>query len=246
MFLFLRMVLAHFIADYPLQTNKIYGYKIRCFKGQLFHANIHLVVFALFLIPYWHHPAAWVYLICISLSHLLIDILKVQLIDKTQINPIFTYTLDQVLHILAAAIIFFFPFANEVPAMADSLLLSWYWNDAIIIYLIGLLVATYFTTYFIACWEFYCSDSKEDFCLTSGHKFYGIVERGLIMSVVAYGGSWFFLIPLIVALRLPIHDWLKKKGKGKKWLVSIPEMMIGTIISVLAGLLIRVFVLSQS
>lgn len=243
------MVLAHFIADYPLQTNKVYCAKISSFKGQLFHAGIHTIVFALFLIPYWHNPLTWCYLAWITGTHLTFDILKVKAIDKTNIHPVITYTADQVLHIAAASLIFWLPLSKEIPTASTSLLGAWYWNDTLIVYLIGLIVATYFTTYFLACW--YWANKKlahdDGYNLTTLQKIYGIVERGLVTTLIAFcGTTGLVLFPVLIALRLPIHQWLHSQGKPVKWLKSIPEIIFGSLMSVAAGMAIQTFVLAHN
>ena len=40
MFIFLRAYLAHLIADYPLQTDRIYAFKVRSLMGIILHSGI--------------------------------------------------------------------------------------------------------------------------------------------------------------------------------------------------------------
>jgi len=249
MFLFLHMVLAHFIADYPLQTDRIYCYKLKHLKGQLLHAGIHFIVFFLFLLPYLGHSSVWIYLLIVTFSHLLIDILKVSLIDKTKLNQLATYTLDQVFHIGVAATVFFFPFVREIPQASPSPLFSWYWDETVIAFLIGLIFASYFTTYFLACWQDMNKELEHDdgYILKPFQKYYGMVERGLLMSLVVLVNGWGILfIPVLVALRFPVYKWLKQIGKKLNGFLSLKELLVGSVFSVVAGLIIRIFVLSQS
>lgn len=249
MFLFLRMVLAHFIADYPLQSDKVYCFKIRSFKGQVCHAFIHAATFALFLIPFWQEPLVWIYLGWITLSHLAFDVAKVKLIDKTNLNPLFTYTVDQVLHILAASAVFLFPFSKSIPEPSGSPLFSWYWNNTVVVFLIGLLFATYFTTYFLACWSSCYKKLEHDdgYFITPLQKYYGILERGAVLTLVAFGQILgLVLFPFVIALRIPVHAWLKGKNKEAPWMVNIPEILVGTLFAVLAGRVIQIYILSQS
>lgn len=243
------MVLAHFIADYPLQTNKVYCLKIQSFKGQLIHASIHTLVFALFLIPFWNQSSTWLYLAWITGSHLTLDILKVKAIDKTKLHPVITYTADQIGHIAAASVIFLLPISKSIPTASSSTLFNWYWNDQVIVYLIGFIFCTFFTTYFLACWYWANKQLEHDdgYHLTPLQKLYGILERGTIMTLVAYCSLLGAIaVPLIVALRLPIHQWLSSNGHPVKWLKSIPEIVVGTCISVAVGVIIQVFALSHN
>lgn len=242
MFLFLRMMLAHFIADYPLQTNRVYCYKISSFNGQLFHAGIHAFVFALFLIPYWHHPVTWLYLFWITASHLTFDILKVKAIDKTKLHPVITYTLDQVLHVAAASVVLWLPLAQEIPPIAASGLWSWYWNNTVVAYVIGVIFATYFTTYFLACWHWAKKKLAHDdgYNLTPLQKYYEFFERGVITTLVAFFGDLGLAgIPLVIALRFPTHRGLHRKGKRAAWLRSMPDMVVGILLSIAAGIFIQ-------
>ncbi len=242
MFLFLRMILAHFIADYPLQTNRVYCYKISSLNGQLLHASIHAFIFALFLIPYWHHPQTWAYLIWIAASHLTFDILKVKVMDKTKLHPVATYTLDQVLHLAAASVILWLPLSHEIPPASSSFLWSWYWNNTVVAYLIGLIFATYFTTYFLACchWAKKRLAHDDGYNLTPLQKYYELFERGGITTLVAFCGDLGLAgIPLVIALRLPIHRLLHRKGKSAAWLRSILDMVVGILFSIAAGIFIQ-------
>jgi len=249
MFLFLHMVLAHFIADYPLQTDRIYAFKIRSLKGQFLHAGIHSVIFFLFLLPYFGQPFVWLYLLIVPFSHLFIDIVKVSLIDKSKLNQLVTYTMDQVFHIVVASTVFFFPFVREIPQASPSPLFSWYWDSAVIAFLIGLIFSSYFTTYFLACWQDMNKELEHDdgYVLKPFQKYYGMVERGLLMSLVVLVTGWGILfIPVLVALRFPVYQWLKKIGKEPNGFLSLKELLVGSVFSVVAGLIIRIFVLSQS
>lgn len=246
MFLYLRLVLAHFIADYPLQTNRVYQLKIKGMRGQFLHAGIHALTYTLFLFPYWSQPQVWLFVPLIGSLHLVIDILKVKMIDRTKLPVLFTYTLDQVLHLSSLLLIFLFPFSQIIPPASASQLLSWYWNDSVVIFWIGFLFATYFTTYFMECWRASLKAPVahiDGYTLTPMVKYLGIWERGAMMALAATP-HLLFAVPFVLLLRLPMLWWLRRNGRETAWFLNPRDMIVGMVLSVAAGVTVLNF--SQS
>ncbi|MCI0398497.1 MAG: DUF3307 domain-containing protein, partial [Chloroflexi bacterium] len=67
------LLLAHLIADFPLQTNRIYALKIRSNAGIALHVGIHLAVTILLL---KNALADWLLLLILAVSHFTLDWLK--------------------------------------------------------------------------------------------------------------------------------------------------------------------------
>jgi len=66
--LFLKLILAHLIADFILQFEELYQLKIRSFLGHLFHALIHGLVSLALLYPYLNVLQIWIFATGSSLS----------------------------------------------------------------------------------------------------------------------------------------------------------------------------------
>ena len=118
------LVLAHLIADFPLQTNRIFRLKRRHWAGVLLHAGIHATVAAILV----RNPLAhWPMLVTLWLGHFGIDWLKLRFDFKFKSLG---FVLDQMAHLLlllllanwSSAIRGVLPHALLFPAVAYALL----------------------------------------------------------------------------------------------------------------------------
>lgn len=109
------LILAHLIADFPLQFNGIYKLKSRHWAGVLLHSGIHSLMAALLL----QDPLAhWLLLITLCITHFAIDWLKLQISFKVQSVG---FALDQTVHLLTLILLTNWP--SEVnSALAPSFL----------------------------------------------------------------------------------------------------------------------------
>jgi len=87
------LLLAHLIADFPLQTNRIYILKTQGNKGLALHVAIHILVAAVLLQRPWQYfPLLLVY----GLIHFAVDWLKVR---KSTSRQTVGFLLDQAAHL---------------------------------------------------------------------------------------------------------------------------------------------------
>ena len=99
MFLFYRLLLAHIIADFPLQTSQIFKVKMNTEWGVLVHTLIVLIFSIFFAFPYLEDPNFIIILWAIFLSHTVIDKIKLDYSKKNDNQDIKIFLLDQFLHI---------------------------------------------------------------------------------------------------------------------------------------------------
>jgi len=149
MFLFYRLLLAHVIADFPLQTKKIFKEKANTEWGVLIHTLIVLILSILFSFPYLRDPKVITILLVIFLSHTVIDKLKMEYSKKTKNQSIRILLLDQVLHIaIIAALTFNFTESCLLSSPFNSVFLNYlidiYNSDIFIISLIGYIASAFF------------------------------------------------------------------------------------------------------
>jgi len=149
MFLFYRLLLAHIIADFPMQTNQIFKVKMNTKWGVLLHSSIVLIFSILFAFPYLENLIVIIIIITIFLSHTVIDKIKMEYSKKTKNQSIRILLLDQALHIAIIAVLTFnftesyllsFPF-NSVFL---NYLIDIYNSDIFIISLIGYIASVFF------------------------------------------------------------------------------------------------------
>lgn len=94
--MFFHLLLAHFIADYPLQTSWLVKAKHRL-PGLSLHVGIHLLVLCLLSGAAW--PVVWPYMLLLAAIHFCIDFTKSRVSRSCPDLIIGPYLADQVLHI---------------------------------------------------------------------------------------------------------------------------------------------------
>lgn len=204
MFLFLRCLLAHFIGDFPFQTNEIYRLKTLSIWGQFLHGQIVAATMLVVGWPYLGDIRFWAFAGFIAITHGTQDELKVAKLNKIM-GQFWPFLIDQAIHVLLIAVLFLIPFGPPPPPIQHPLL-SWYWNDHIIIAGIGLLASSFMGIYLLEAFRLSHFSQKERF--TSGglrDRFgvnYGMVERGLITAAMAFCPVGFLAAPAILLPRL--------------------------------------------
>lgn len=88
------LLLAHLIADFPLQTNRIYALKTQGNKGLALHVAIHLAVAAMLLDQPWQHLPL---LLAYGAIHFTVDWFK---LNQTAVRQTPGFVLDQLAHLL--------------------------------------------------------------------------------------------------------------------------------------------------
>jgi hypothetical protein len=105
---FWPLILAHFIADYPLQTDKMVEAKKKI-PGLTFHVFVHfltiLIIFFVILRLSWQ--SLWVSAILLTLLHFSVDMGKNYVSKHKPEWVIWPYILDQVCHILTILLVAF-------------------------------------------------------------------------------------------------------------------------------------------
>ena len=98
-----QLLLAHFIADYPGQTNWIFAKKVQGWPGLLLHGGVVLVAQAAAVFP----DTLQLGLITLGMTviHVLQDFAKIKYADRFfKRYPLVPYFLDQALHVVLAII----------------------------------------------------------------------------------------------------------------------------------------------
>ena len=228
MFIFLRLLLSHFIADFPLQVSKVYELKLKKAWGSFVHSGIVVLVCIVMNIPFLHRPQIWVVILWIWLIHGLQDWLKVTYCEKVKKDNLWIFMLDQMLHIALISVVFLIPKLNFISIPHEnSLLLRIYNNDTLVIYLMGYIFAC-FGGIFINLYmkEAFLKIPFEE--IPNGRvKWLAILERALIMTSVLACGYWLLLIPLVWVVKI-----LMTKKREKIFYV---DLVINTIIAVVVG-----------
>ncbi|HRQ40710.1 MAG TPA: DUF3307 domain-containing protein [Chloroflexota bacterium] len=99
MTIFATLLLAHLLADFPLQTNRIFRMKIQGAKGLTLHVLIHVLVTALLIRNFWQ---VWTTLLILGVLHYLTDWAKLRYANDP-LTP--GFVLDQAVHIITLIVI---------------------------------------------------------------------------------------------------------------------------------------------
>jgi|GEM_PF-370363 len=218
MFLFLRLLLAHFIADFPLQTKKIFELKEKTFWGSVLHAFVFFLLSILFCLPYIIKPKILGFIIALSILHALIDYSKLKITEKTDTDNLFSFLLDQALHIGLLTLVFFVPQAGELKNVDLGWLGSLYNNNAVFVYLTGLTASTYGSSFVL----YYIKTTFIDKQIFYRRDKDGMIERGIVFSLLLLPWQLFLLIPVIVGIR--ILYYLNFTSHFKEWVDIIKRI----------------------
>jgi hypothetical protein len=207
MFLFLKLILAHLIADFILQFEELYQLKVRSFLGHLFHVLIHGLVSLLLLYPYLNEPTIWLFIATLVLIHLTQDLIKYSFTQKIPANTFIYFTADQACHFLVLGAIFFLPVSREVRGFSCSALLnSLYRNNLWTLLAIFFITLTFAGSYILNAFsKSYLKNRSPLYLIRSPEMAHAILERSLIALIFfASVSPWRFLvIPCVGFLRFP-------------------------------------------
>ena len=246
MFLFLRLLLAHFVADFPLQTARVYLLKAGGGLGKWAHTLIIFATSVLFVYPYWACSDTWIYLLGSTLVHHLSDWIKVELNRKGSPRYfLLRYIADQIVHVATAAFVFLMPLGQLRLAWPSEgrcefwrLWADWYDSDFWMLYGSLLIVATYFATYFIESFKKSYAPERFQPVLPEAYKYYGILERACLFHLAFVGGLFWALTPLAILPRFAMAR-LWPAHFAKLRCASILEISLSVILGILPGIALR-------
>lgn len=237
MIIFYQLLLAHLIADFPLQFNELFKLKVKSKWGILLHGAIVGVVAILFLLPYVFCIWMWVAIIILIVSHFLIDYGRVILARKANLDNLWMFLLDQFCHIgvvwLISLIISISAPSLEIPELVKSMM-----SDKVIILTIsGFIAAGYFGAILIHYLKKMFIKGYLSQSLST--KRYGIIERFLVMALILMPGLFFLFIPTVLITRMAI-------SRVKEEEYSLFDSITSLSIALIFGLILKIFLNYQS
>lgn len=224
MFLFLRLILAHFVGDTILQPDEVYEIKKNSLWGVVLHALIIFSLLAGASHPYLKYPEMWLLLIFAGAEHLIQDEYKMRH-EFPKKNNFFIFITDQLLHLVFLTPALIFMFSNQ-PAKGYGVLIELYNNTTLVIFSIGLVVSVFLGAYI---WEAYKISYFRNPSLFDPNRIkYGMFERCVIVVSVAFSAWWFLMIPVVFRAA--------DKQKRLTW-----SMIFNMVLGGVTGLLLRDF-----
>jgi hypothetical protein len=236
MFIFLRLVLAHLIGDFPLQINAVYSAKVKHFAGKALHVILIGIPMILLTWPFWNSPFLWLVIGINVVGHYLQDWAKLVLVQRIK-NPnnFFVFMADQVLHILSAGLIGLTPLAKETPVpSSDHFLSRLYYNDAIVILLISFLTVSFAGIFILATFKgTFLSKKFYTPYLDFLERIYGMIERSLMFGLLCLSFYTIFALPLFLVPKFLYANFQMKRLKGSSFSAFLIDTGLGILLAVL-------------
>lgn len=219
----LAMLLAHLVADYVLQWDRLAIWKSREVKGVMAHGLIVLIVTWIFSLPFdveW-----WPWVIFIWLTHTTVDLIRLRLGGR--FSALGLYLLDQAVHfsLIAFALV---ASGYLLPINLGAQMMSLFDDQRWLLYALGYVFATMPAWILLRFVVYGLTGAPPDFSQTP-NKYMSSLERGLIVTFVVLGQ--FVLVPLAVLPRF-VLDGPRMIGTSQstlyvtEWLASISLALI--------------------
>lgn len=197
MALFLRLVLAHFVADFVLQPDEVFEARKKGFRGAAIHYVVVFFTFFVFALPYLKFWGCWLIIFLASITHAIQDELKLRYIVNKKLTFII-FIFDQIFHILFISFIFLFKFAAEKIPVVNKLT-QVYSNDHFVVLGIAYIVSIFMGAYLKDAFKTAYLKNKQ---ITNPIWVkYGMFERCLITTALANN---YFLVVLAIPLLVRI------------------------------------------
>lgn len=253
-FLFYRLLLAHMLGEFPLQTSKISQFKQRNFWGIIFHSVIYTLIILIFCLPCI--AGFWPYILIIGITHILIEQARVSAIRYLKKDNLWTFLAKQILHIviiygtlLIGNVKNYSPLApynlpETITLSFESfgrLFLYTYYDDKTIIYYTGFCFSIFVTSFIIYYLEKLILPREEQLLIGSYRELIGFIERGMITAFAIKGWGLYIIIYTIirflicVILKLFINQELP-------WRLLIWDTILNITLATIYGFLINYWI----
>ncbi len=215
-----HLLFAHFLADYPLQTNWLIVRKGQSWDGLALHGL--MVLFMAILVLPQYFPFVLIPLLALSGVHTIQDWGKIYTGPRIKIHPIIPYLLDQVLHYIIIGIVQVAVGSLLVPAPGP-------WE--VMLMATGAVVVAVTRAYDVTWW----ANWLDMIPYMNRWTWWGYAERLAMVALSTFG--LFYLAPLCAAPRL-LYAWshgtpIWKQRRG------LLEMGIGIVFSIALGLVLH-------
>jgi len=217
----LKLVLAHVLGDFVFQPNTwVADKECNTYRSKYLylHGLIHLITLLLTLTFDWTY---WFAIICIVISHLLIDLFKLTLSKKFKRSTSLLFVLDQALHLLVIGIVVNLYTPYKIP-------LKQLYTPENILLILAILFLTSVSTILmkIIMSRFSMEEDKTEDSLKNAGQFIGILERLFVFAFILLN-QW-SAIGLLIAAKSVFRFGDLSRAKDRKLTEYI---LIGTLLS---------------
>ncbi|WP_431136923.1 DUF3307 domain-containing protein [Psychroserpens mesophilus] len=215
----LKLLIAHIIGDFVLQPDRwVKDKKAKKHKSKFLylHGLVHFLSLLVMLQFDWSY---WLYITLIVASHLVVDVIKLNLEKKVNLRLLFA--IDQIVHLLIIGIIVYLnePFAIELNNI---------FTKHSLLFILSILLITYVSAIIMKMimskWNL--EEDNSDDSLKSAGKYIGILERLFVFGFIILN-QW-SAIGLLIAAKSVFRFGDLSRAKDRKLTEYI---LIGTLIS---------------
>jgi hypothetical protein len=217
-----NLFLGHLIADFPLQTTRLFHLKLKSAKGAALHALVHLIVNAILFAPSF--LSVWPALVVLYLIHTFQDHMKVRL-GGENINTPAPFLLDQFLHFTVLSLAVMVPPLSRGAQTLIGGSLAWW--------LSGLIASTFFATVMLYVLARTLPGERRDLAIDARRKTIDFCLNGLLFAGISTG----YYAVAAVALTFKVFFW--KYEIGESYYSSYLELIVGPMWALLNALLAR-------
>ena len=229
--LIIKLLIAHVLGDFVLQPNSwVNAKKTHTFKSRYFylHGFVHLITLVILLEFNWSY---WSSILVIVVSHLIIDLIKLNL-DK-KLNSRILFAFDQLLHLIVIGVVVLVNTTNKI-AFENI------YSTKSLLLILAILIVTYASSIIMRTimskWDL--EEDKSEDSLENAGKYIGILERLFVFGFILLN-QW-SAIGLLIAAKSVFRFSDLSRAKDRKLTEYI---LIGTLTSF--GLAISVGLLYQ-
>ncbi len=229
--LIIKLLIAHVLGDFVLQPNSwVDAKKTHTFKSRYYylHGFVHLLTLVILLEFNWSY---WPSILVIVVSHLIIDLIKLNL-DK-KLNSRILFAFDQLLHLIVISVVVL---VNTTSKIAFENIYS----TKSLLLILAILIVTFASSIIMRTimskWDL--EEDKSEDSLENAGKYIGILERLFVFGFILLN-QW-SAIGLLIAAKSVFRFSDLSRAKDRKLTEYI---LIGTLTSF--GLAISVGLLYQ-
>lgn len=176
----LYLLIGHFLADYPLQTNWVAQKKGSNGFAFLTHLLTHLLTYVLILSPFLYEKKVWVAIGFVFLIHAFTD--KIKLIyQKKSRSTFLAYLIDQFTHVSSALLASVW--VGDLAPACDPIS-PLYIDISFLLFILTLLIFTYF--YDVTMWAYQTSKNSN----LPFKRNYNLMMRNAILVMLIFGSYW--------------------------------------------------------
>jgi len=199
-----RLLLAHFLADFPLQPTELYRLKTESFWGSALHGLVFGLV-ALFMVAPGGAPL-WGMVALLTAFHILIDHVKAEYFLRRGSDNLGSFLLDQAAHIGAIIGAAYVAPSRSLVALRNFLL-----PDRVVLVVAFLILSTFGGTIILYTLKRTIWPALSQGLDKGWREWAGVIERGAIVGLVLV--NLWLLVPL-VAMGKGALLFLRLKPKG--------------------------------